>query len=196
MINTRKLTTARLAAVCSLLVFSNLVVFSQAQQMNDAEQIKEVMKRLSGHLANAEDLVDPKLSGQERKKSLGHFGDPTYQLTLIPTDGIRIQPDGHAVVPARVHFKTSTQELDANVEVKFVQRNGVWYFANFDFLGWPAVLVAVLIIGIGVGIAFAAVVLILRSRLRKQGKLKGANLIKIFVPIFWPKLFSESRPSA
>jgi hypothetical protein len=70
----------------------------------------------------------------------------------------------------------------------------VWYFADFDFLGWSTYFIVTLILGMSIGIAFATGVLILRSRLSKQGELKGANLIKIFIPIFWPKLLSKSRP--
>jgi hypothetical protein len=44
-----------------------------------------------------------------------------------------------------------------------------------------------------IAVSFAAGILILRRRLVKRDLFKGVNLIKIFVPMFWPKLFAETR---
>jgi hypothetical protein len=187
-------TRLRLSA-CFLLILVSTMLFGQSSRSNDVDDIMRLMNNLAEHKATAEDLVDPKLGSQERKKELEYFSDSSYQLTLIRTGDIQIHPGGHAVAPVRVHFKSLTRELDASVEVKFIQRNGAWYFADFDFLGWPSSLVVLFIAGMIVSISLAAGVLVLRSRLRKQGKLKGTNWIKIFIPIFWPKLFAESRRS-
>jgi hypothetical protein len=42
-------------------------------------------------------------------------------------------------------------------------------------------------------VAYAAVILVLKDGLEKKGKLWGINLVKLFIPLFWPALFSESR---
>jgi|SRR6266481_6631524 len=153
MIQIAKSKGLRLAATCALLLSASVAIVGQDAHLGDTDQIKGLIKKLCDHSANIENLVDPQLGGQERKNSLDHFSDPSYELTLIPNGEIKIEPEGHAVVPVRVHFKNSTSTLDANVDVKFIQRGGVWHFANFDFLGWPPILVAVLIVGLSVGIS-------------------------------------------
>jgi hypothetical protein len=34
---------------------------------------------------------------------------------------------------------------------------------------------------------------VLRNRLVKKGQLGGRNLIKVFLPVFWPDLFRQTR---
>jgi hypothetical protein len=96
--------------------------------------------------------------------------------------------------PLRELMLNLTSELDdSGVDIRFIGRGGVWYFADFGFLGWDLISIVQFVGGLLIAISFATGVLILRRRLSKQGRLNGANLIKIFIPIFWPKLFSETR---
>lgn len=108
----------RFATICALLL-SGIVFSGQESTRSDTDQITGLMRRLSDHSVKADDLVDPKLGGEERKKSLDYFSDSSYELTFIPVGEIRIQPDGHAIAPARVHFRNLTGSLDANVDIKF-----------------------------------------------------------------------------
>jgi hypothetical protein len=152
-----------------------------------------LMKKLADHSAPAENLVDPKLGSKQRQKTLDYFRDPSYQLTLVPTAAPKIDSDGRATVPVRLHFKNLTSQVDGDAEIRFIQRGGAWYFADFSFLGWTLAEIIMYIVGMGIAVAFATGVLILRRRLRRQNMLNGANLLKIFIPIFWPKLFSDTR---
>lgn len=181
-------------ALCGLILGVNVVLLGQnSQTSSDREQIMMLMEKLADHSAPAEKLVDPKLGGKERQKTLDYFSDPSYQLTLVPTEAPKIEPDGRAIVPVRLHFKNLTSQVDGDADIRFIQRGGAWYFADFNFLGWTLAEIAIYIVGMGIAIAFATGVLILRRRLRKQNMLNGANLVKIFIPIFWPKLFSNTR---
>jgi hypothetical protein len=191
MITIKKGTTSYFLAASALLVLPSLSLFGQDAHRSDTEQIMTLMKKLTDHSASPDALLDPALGDPARKSSLDYFIDPYYQLTLVPRKEIKIEPDGRATVPVRVYFKNRTSSLDAPVNVKFIKRGDSWYFANFDFLGWPPILLVVVIVMPTLGAAYGIGVLIVWSRLKKQGRLKRANFIKIFIPVFWPKLFRE-----
>ena len=91
----------------------------------------------------------------------------------------------------RVEFKNATTEMSADSTARFVKRNGVWYYADFDFLGFPAVILVTLLICGTAGVAYATIVLVLRWRLVRQGRLSWSNRVKLFIPIFWPRLFGK-----
>jgi hypothetical protein len=161
---------------------------------SDAGQITSLMASLSDHSKNPADVLDPNLSASDRQKNLKHFNAPHYELNLTPVGDISEITSDTASVPVSVHFKTDDgNSLDANATAQFVRRNGTWYFSNFDFMAWPVFLIVVLIVGMAVGISYAITVVILRSRLAKQGQQWGVNIVKIFIPIFWPALFRQTR---
>jgi len=160
---------------------------------SDADQIAGLMRSLSDHSKSPSDVLDPSLSPADREKNLHHFGAPQYELNLTPTSGIPAVTGNSVSVPVRVHFDSKDgNTLDASATAQFVKRDGTWYFSNFDFLSWPAFLIVVLVLGLLVGIGYATTVIVLMLRLIKHGPL-GINGIKMFFPIFWPRLFRTSR---
>jgi hypothetical protein len=160
---------------------------------SDADQISALMASLSDHSKAPADVLDPSLSPSDREKNLHHFSAPHYELSLVPTQGIPVVIGDSASVPVRVHFNAEDgNSLDASATAQFVRRNGIWYFSNFNFMSWPAFLIVALVVCILVGIGYAATVLVLRSKLLKRGPL-GASGIKMFIPFFWPTLFSRTR---
>lgn len=117
---------------------------------------------------------------------------------MAPKGDIRFEQSGTlASVPIHFHFKSGARELETDGTADFVKRGDSWYFASFDFLKTPGVLILVLVGCVTVGISYATVILMLKHRLEKASQFNGANLIKIFIPLFWPQLFSlatASRP--
>ena len=114
-------------------------------------------------------------------------------LTLIPAGPIQINADSSAAVPAKVEFKNVNKQMSAQSTAEFVKRNQVWYFANFSFVAFPTVIIAVIVVGALAGISNASGVLLLRRRLLRQGKLDWSNRAKIFaLALFGPNLFSKS----
>lgn len=161
---------------------------------SDADQITGLLAALSDHAKAPADVLDPTLTGPERDKNLGHFSTGQYELSIVPNDGAPAITGDSASVPVRVHYKAEDgNSLDASATAQFVRRNGVWYFASFDFMKWPAFLIVVLVVCVLVGIGYAATVLVLWSRLTKHGVLGGANAVKMFVPLFWASLFRQTR---
>ncbi|MDE1156353.1 MAG: hypothetical protein PW735_11585 [Acidobacteriaceae bacterium] len=161
---------------------------------SDADQITGLLAALSNHAKVPSDVLDPTLSGPERDKNLGHFSSGPYELSVIPNDGAPVITGDSASVPVRVHYKADDgNSLDASATAQFIRRNGIWYFASFDFMKWPGFLIIVLVVCVLVGIGYAATVLVLWSRLTKHGALGGANAVKMFVPLFWGSLFRQSR---
>jgi len=169
-------------------------ISSQAPtSISDVDQIKELMTSLSSQAKKPADVLDPMLSAAIRKKNLGHFSASPYELNVVPDGGAPSISGDTATVPVRVHYKAEDgNSLDVSATVQFVRRGGNWYFANYDFMKWPVFLIIVLVLGISAGIAYAATVLVLWRRLTKQ-KTQGANIVKMFVPFFWPFLFRQTR---
>jgi hypothetical protein len=181
-------------AILSLWVATTLVFGQASSPKSDADQITGLMAALSSHSKTPADVLDPTLDPVERKKNLGHFGSSPYELNLVPTDALPAITGDSASVPIHVHYKAEDgNSLEAGATAQFVKRNDVWYFANFDFMGWPALLIVALVVTVSVGVGYAATVLVLGNRLVKQGKLGPSNMAKMFIPLFWPSLFRETR---
>ncbi len=169
-----------------------LVVAQGRTTANDADQINGLMASLSNRSKALADFLDPTITGAKREKNLRHFSATPFELTLVPNGAPLISGDT-ASVPVRIHYKAEDDNsLDTNATAQFVKRNGAWYFANYDFMKWPVVLIVVLVVGASIGIAYAAIVLVLYSRVVKQGPF-GANTVKMFIPFFWPSLFRRAR---
>jgi len=182
-----------LVATLGLLAVAVSIPAQNPTSASDADQIAGLMRRLSDHSKSPSDVLDPGLSPTDREKNLHHFSAPQYELNVTPTSGIPAITGSSASVPVRVHFDGKDgNTLDASATAQFVKRNGTWYFSNFDFLSWPAFLIIVLVVGLLVGIGYAATVIVLMLKLVKHGPL-GTNGIKMFFPIFWPRLFREAR---
>ncbi|MGA7317479.1 MAG: hypothetical protein WBX22_26315 [Silvibacterium sp.] len=164
--------------------------FSQAPaSTTDTDQINALMANLSSHAKTPADALDPEVQGDLRGKNLGHFSAQPYDLSVTPNSSAMVVSGATASVPVRIHYKAEDgNSLDASATAQFVKRDGVWYFANYDFMKWPVVLIVVLLICVSVGIAYAATVLVLWSRLAKQ-RTRDGSVVKIFIPLFWPSLF-------
>ena len=104
---------------------------------------------------------------------------------------IQINADGTAGVSIKVQFKNANKEMSAQSTAEFVKRDQIWYFANFSFLAFPTVIIVMIIGGVLVGTSYASGVLLLRRKLVRQGRLNWSEKVKIFIPIFWPSLFSK-----
>jgi hypothetical protein len=174
-----------------LLLFFVNVLSAQSDLSADRSQISKLLTELSDHSVKPSDVLDPSMNAKERATDLGYFDDPSYQLRLVPTGAIDIKADGSAAVPVKVTFKTANKEMEAQSTANFVKRDQGWYFANFSFVAFPTVIIAVIVVGALVGISYATGVLLLRRKLLRQGKLDWANRARIFIPIFWPRLFSN-----
>ena len=185
--------TVRLVMLGLLGVAMSLSAQAPASK-SDADQITGLLSALSNHAKAPADVLDPTVNGLERDKNLGHFSSGPYELSVVPNDGAPAITGDSASVPVRVHYKAEDgNSLDASATAQFVRRNGIWYFASFDFMKWPGFLIVVLVVCVLVGIGYAATVLVLWSRLTKHGALGGANAIKMFVPLFWASLFRQTR---
>ncbi len=158
-----------------------------------ADQIQALLKHLSEHSAKPQNVLDPQLSDRERKRNLDYFSDAAYEFSVTPIGEISIQAKGRAVLPVRLLFTTRTRDLHATTRLNFVERGGVWYFATFDFLKVPPLFIALMVIEVILFVAYGAVILVLKEGLEKKGKLRAINLVKLFIPLCWPALFSESR---
>jgi hypothetical protein len=182
-----------LAIIC--LCAATISATAQASSSkSDADQIIDLMSALSSHSKTPVDVLDPTLNPAEREKNLGHFSSSRYELNLVPTDALPIITGDAASIPIQVHYKAEDgNSLDSSATAEFVRRNGVWYFSNFGFMGWPALLLVVLFAGVSVGIGYAATVLVLRTRLAKQRKVGPSSMAKMFIPFFWPSLFRQTR---
>jgi uncharacterized membrane protein len=167
---------------------------AQSPSKSDADQITGLLAALSNRAKAPADVLDPTLSGPERDKNLRHFSTGPYELSVVPNDGAPAITGDSASVPVRVHYKAEDgNSLDASTTAQFVRRNGIWYFASFDFMKWPAFLIVVFVVGLLVAISYAATVLVLWSRLTKHGAFGGANMVKMFIPFFWASLFRQTR---
>jgi len=186
----RKLPWVQWILLALLLLPSPSVLFSQPGVSADESEIKKLLSDLSEHSIKPSSVLDPSLNQERRDKNLAYFTD-SYQLRVVPTAPFWIKADGSADVSVRVEFKNATTELSADSTARFIKRNGVWYYADFDFLGFPPVLILTMVIGFTVAVSYATTVLVLRWRLVRHGRLSWSNRVKLFIPIFWPRLFSR-----
>ena len=189
-INAQEGVLAKAGLLVFWLILSNFLV-AQSDFSADRRQISQMLAGLSDHSIKPADVLDPSLDPAKRRTSLGYFRDPTYQLTLVPISDIKVSPSGSATVPVTVRFKNENKEVSVQTTAEFVKRNQVWYFANFDFVAFPPIIVAVIVVGILVAIFYASGVLLLRRKLLRQGELNWNNRTKIFIPIFWPSIFRK-----
>lgn len=194
MINLRRYKrTANFVVMLGVLGVAMSLVAQVPTSKSDADQITGLMAALSNHSKAPAVVLDPALSGPDREKNLSHFSATPYELSIVPNGGAPTITGDSASEPVRVHYKAEDgNSVDASETAQFVRRNGVWYFASFDFMKWPAFLIVVLVACMLVGIVYAATVLVLWNRLTKHGKL-GANAVKMFIPLFWASLFRQTR---
>jgi len=177
--------------VYSFLLCLGTTLVGQIRTAADKQRIMALIRNLSNHANDPSALLDPQIVGEKRANALKYIGDKPFELSITPTKDIENRPDGTAVLPARVRFKNPTDELDSDAELHFVRRGDNWYFANFDFLGWPAILIVVVIVMPLLGLFYAVGTLVVLNRLRNDGRLWGANLLKVFIPAYWPSLYRE-----
>jgi uncharacterized protein YchJ len=181
------------ASISLLAMCAALCVFAQTQGAKDEQQIATLMAALCDHSLKPADGLDPGAATEEREKSLEYFKDPQYQLILTRTGPIEMEGDGYAKVPVHANLKNGNEETEVDGTASFVKRNGVWYFANYDFLAFSTLLILVIVLGVAVGICFAGVVLRLWWKLKAAGRLDPLSAWKIFVPFCWPGLFRLLR---
>jgi hypothetical protein len=170
-----------------------VILWAQASAPGiDAGQVSSLIERLCNHSITPADAFDPNLnhpSGPETCNTSGPL--PTNSVLLK----LRVRRSLEEILPL-YRFESATMPktvaLDTDATARFVKRNGVWYFSNFDFMSWPNLLVAVLVVGIVVGLGYATTALVLFNRLMKNG-LIGTHGIKMFIPFFWPALFRQTR---
>lgn len=160
---------------------------AQTQAPNDANQIGSLVSGLCDHSRAVADALDPNLSSSDRAKNLSRFSDPHFELTL-QTEGPTAITGGSASLPVWVHFKTEHFGLETSATLHFVKRNDTWYFANFDFLSIPTVLLLVGAVFIHLSVGYAGTVLTLWWKLSRQDQLSLADS-KVLIPFFWPSLF-------
>ena len=193
MIALQKKKMLRMVVMAGSLGASTLLVAQAPALSSDAAQIDGLVTSLSDHAKAPADVLDPTLSPSTRESDLNHFSASKYDLKVVPIGSGPAISGGSASMPVRVHYKAEDgNSLDTNATAQFVRRNGVWYFSNFDFMKWPALLIAILVVCLLVGVAYAATVLVLRSKLIRQGPL-GFNGAKMFIPFFWPALFRQTQ---
>jgi hypothetical protein len=184
--------TMKLIATLGIIGVASLL-YSRAPQNTDTNQITSLMASLSDQTKAPADVLDPELNSADRATNLKRFGSANYQLNLVPTERVYHITAGSAVIPVHVLFKSADgSELERDATITFVKRKGIWYFANFDFLRWPTFLIVILFACLLVGVGYAVTVLVLRNRLIKRGPL-GTDILKIFIPFFWPDLFRRTR---
>ena len=185
----RKLPGAYCMAVTLLLLPSLSFLLSQSAASADENEMKKLLSDHSEQSIKPSDALDPSLNQENRQKTLAYFTD-SYQLSVVPTAPIWIKADGSASIPVRVEFKNPTTELSADSTARFVKRNGVWYYADFDFLGIPPVLILTMVICGGAVVGYATTVLILRWRLARRGMLTWGNRVRLFFPFFGLSFFA------
>lgn len=159
----------------------------------DEAAIQALIASLEAHRATPAASLDPGLDQERRHKSLAAFEDKLYQVSFYERSPLVFADENHASMDTRVHFRDGHSEATMTTTLKFVRRDGHWYFANYEFLGFPAVLIAVVVVAAAVGISFAVMVLVLRARLRRTGRLDISRRMLVFVPLAWPALWKESQ---
>ena len=181
--------------IALLLVFAYQSAPQKQSALNDGAAIETLVVSLEDHRAAPTELLDPDLDHERRQKSLGDFEDKLYQVSFYERSPVMFADRDHASMDARVHFKNSHSEADMATTIQFVRRDGRWYFASFEFLDFPPILIAVVVAAAAVGIGFAAMVLLLRARLRRAGRLDLKRQFAVFIPFAWPTLWRESQIS-
>jgi hypothetical protein len=153
-------------AICfaALLVAPN----TRAQTPPDDAVIKRLILDLENHSISPDRALDPEVTGKTREKDIDELSDLHFELTLTPKGEIVYSPDGTAHLDANIHFSDSTGEMsNTDGTVHFVQRQGRWYFANYDFLKMPLWFWFLGIGMLGFAIAIAFVFLSQRRRMRE-----------------------------
>jgi hypothetical protein len=92
-----------------------------------------------------------------------------------------------------VHYKADDgNALDVDSKASFVNRNGTWYFASFDFMVWsPFLVIVALLVGL-TGVGYSIMVSVLQHRLRKGG-IRGLRGLRALFPFFWLSILAETR---
>jgi hypothetical protein len=121
--------------IAASIALSSCPLACQAHEAPDEQKINIVIGRLVAH-ENPQDLLDPMISGDVRREQLRYFANG-YEITLVPEGPVQFSGQT-ATVPARLTFKassaTSHEEMEESTHLAFVDRDGRWYFANYDFL--------------------------------------------------------------
>ncbi len=161
-------------------------------RISDDIQVQALLEVLSSKKKAPDAMLDPAVQSEQRKKQVRRFGESDYSLHLTPEGAVTVSGD-MATVPVRVVYQAGeVNSMDASATSRFIKRDGEWYFADYDFMGWPTFLIVILVVGLSVGIAYAATVVTLASRLVRRGSL-WPNIFKIYIPFFCPALSRQSR---
>jgi hypothetical protein len=179
--------------VALLLVFAFQSAPQKQSAASDEAAIQALIASLEAHRAAPAELLDPDLERERRQKSLAAFRDKLYQVSFYEKSPLVFADGTHASMDTRVHFRDGHSEATMTTTLNFVRRDGDWYFADYEFLGFPPVLIAVVVVAATVGIGFAVMVLVLRARLRRTGKLDISRQLLVFAPFAWPALWRESQ---
>jgi hypothetical protein len=164
----------------------------QSLPQNDSQSIKLLLSQLSDPSKRPSALLDPMLQPASASKSLEAF-QGRYEISAVPTSEITITDSDKATVPVRVHYRSDRGDsTDANSVASFVRRNGVWYFADFDFVHWNAFPIVVSLLFGLTGTGYVIMVLFVRYRMRRSG-IKGLPILKSWIPFLWPSILSETK---
>jgi hypothetical protein len=168
----RKLLLLRCVVVC--LAASLFALSVRAQNPADEAQIRGLIDRLENHPISPGSAHDPELTGKARAKNVDALSDQNYQLTVTPKSDFVFTSDGTARVTAEIHFSDSTTSEMSNTDasIYFVKRQGVWYFANYSFLGTPIWFWPLVIIMGGFAITIAVVMLRHLRRIREARRAR------------------------
>jgi hypothetical protein len=154
----RSYSLIRYAGICFAVLL--LAPNTRAQSPSDDAVIKQLILDLENHSISPGRALDPAVTGRTRAKDLDELSDPHFELTLTAKGEIVFSPDGTAHLDADVHFSDQTSEMsNTDGTVHFVERQGRWYFANYDFLKVPFWFWPLGIIMCGFAIASAVVML-------------------------------------
>lgn len=163
-----------------------------AQQDNVAA-IRDLLDRVSKGGTAPASALDPLLGDEARKADSKRFAAEGYELRIQPTGAPSLSDENHATAPVEVHWDdhrgNSVDVSDSTAHL--VRRDGVWYFASYDFLAWPGYLVALLVLGCSVGVGYAAVVLVLYRKIVVSSD--AASIALVWIPFYWPSLFRKFR---
>jgi hypothetical protein len=175
-----------------------LVAFGYAgqacgQSSADQAAVENVAEALAQHTVTPDKALDPAIVGKQRSDTLSLFEDPNYELTFAPKGEAHTAPDGKLEWPVHLIFKSETKGLEEDETLEFVKRDGVWYFANYDFLKFPWLFWFFALAMLAYAVLTAVATIVLRRRLIRCGQLRGANYVKIFIPFYWPALFRLTR---
>jgi hypothetical protein len=126
----------------------------QVQSESDKQAIIGLLNRLSRN-ENPGNLLDPTLADRERRQELQPF-QRAYEIAVFPTGSIELAGNTarlHAHFTYHSATPTSHEEASGDTDLRFVVRDGRWYFADYRFLkrsAWEMVAVtACLFLAIG-----------------------------------------------